>query len=371
MRSRARALILGAAILLAAGCGLGKPPSAWEALPLGTMADFRGIWFTDPQNGWIVGGNYNIPGGLIGRTRDGGRTWHFSSNLAETPVGRLQATAVRFFETQRGLVATGDGAIFATRDGGENWALVRHGSGSEYLNGFSFIDEERGWAVGHGGVLGTMDAGQHWRRLSPARGSGRVSGWAIHLLDDRTGWLAGMHGTLMYTVDGGITWESAAPPLPAADRPALRDVFFIDDHHGWVVGEEGTILATRDGGSTWVRQDTGLADARSAPKLEHIPRAGKVDVIDAGDRTPGLTLSAVRFVDRRRGWAAGYYAGLGRSLILRTQDGGATWAVDADIAGEELRVLFVEGGATLWAAGARVREGRQAIYRRALSAAAK
>ena len=116
----------------------------------------------------------------------------------------------------------------------------------------------------------------------------------------------------MYTVDGGITWESAAPPLPAADRPTLRDVFFIDDQHGWVVGEEGTILATRDGGSTWVRQDTGLADARSAPKLEHIPRAGKVDVIDAGDRTPGLTLSAVRFVDRRRGWAAGYYAGLGR-----------------------------------------------------------
>ena len=98
----------------------------------------------------------------------------------------------------------------------------------------------------------------------------------------------------MYTVDGGITWESAATPLPAAERPTFRDVFFIDDQHGWVVGEEGTILATRDGGSTWVRRDTGLADARSAPKLERIPRAGKVDVIDAGDRTPGLTLSAVR-----------------------------------------------------------------------------
>jgi hypothetical protein len=45
--------------------------------------------------------------------------------------------------------------------------------------------------------------------------------------------------------------------------------------------------------------------------------------------------------------------------------------VDADIAGEELRVLFVQGGATLWAAGTRVREGPQAIYRRALPAAAK
>jgi hypothetical protein len=38
---------------------------------LGTMADFRAIWFTDSLNGWIVGGHYNIPRGLIGRTSDG------------------------------------------------------------------------------------------------------------------------------------------------------------------------------------------------------------------------------------------------------------------------------------------------------------
>ena len=89
--------------------------------------------------------------------------------------------------------------------------------------------------------------------------------------------------------------------------------------------------------------------------------------IDAGDRTPGFTISAVRFIDRKRGWITGFYANLGRSLILRTEDGGETWRVDADIAGEELRTLFIQGHDTAWAIGDRVREGAQAIYRRSIA----
>jgi len=74
----------------------------------------------------------------------------------------------------------------------------------------------------------------------------------------------------------------------------------------------------------------------------------------------------VRFVDANHGWIAGFYSGLGRSLILRTEDAGATWAVDADIAGEELYTLFLQGRERLWAIGARVREGAQSLYRRRL-----
>jgi len=90
-------------------------------------------------------------------------------------------------------------------------------------------------------------------------------------------------------------------------------------------------------------------------------------VIDAGDRTPGFTISAVRFVDASHGWITGFYAGLGRSLILRTEDAGATWVVDADIPNEELYTLFVQGRERLWAIGARERPGPQSIYRRALT----
>jgi photosystem II stability/assembly factor-like uncharacterized protein len=190
----------------------------------------------------------------------------------------------------------------------------------------------------------------------------------MQFVDAANGWVAGMHASLSRTTDGGVTWESLTLPLAAGERPSFWDVHFVDREHGWVVGEEGVVLATENAGVTWTRRSTGLADARSAPKLERIPTANGVQVIDAGDRTPGFTLSAVRFVDRERGWAAGYYANLGRSLILATTDGGATWTVEADIAGEDLRALFVQGREWIWAVGARTREGGQNIYRRPLSA---
>jgi photosystem II stability/assembly factor-like uncharacterized protein len=184
----------------------------------------------------------------------------------------------------------------------------------------------------------------------------------MQFLDEQTGWQAGMHALLARTADGGVTWEKVPMPFPPNARPNFWEVFFVDAQNGWVVGEEGTLFATVDGGGTWTRQSTGLKDAKSAPKLERIPTANGPVVIDAGDRTPGFTIAAVRFVDRRRGWIAGFYSGLGRSLILRTEDGGATWDTDADIAGEELRTLFVQGRERLWAVGDRVREGPQSIY---------
>jgi photosystem II stability/assembly factor-like uncharacterized protein len=351
--------VLVVGVLTGAGCA--RQP--WQALPLGTAADFRDIWFADSNRGWIVGGSVEIPGGLVGRTVDGGRTWRFTSGL--TRRDRMNVLAVRFFDGERGVVATDSGAMFATTDAGSNWSVVDTRS-RDALTSVFFLDDRRGWAAGNAGVLATADGGRHWSSPSLAFDAGHRPSRAIQFLDERHGWLAGMDASLMRTADGGLTWEPAATPLAPAERPSFWDLTFVDAQYGWVVGEEGTILATTDGGLTWTRRHTGLADARSAPKLERIPRAGGIELIDAGDRTPGFTVSAVRFVDRQRGWVAGFYAGLGRSLILYTEDAGATWVVDADVPGEELHALFVQGREQVWAVGSRVRAGAQAIYRRSL-----
>ena len=371
----ARAFVVACILLAATGC---RKASTWEALPLGTSADFRAISFTDADHGWIAGGGYNIVGGLIGRTADGGKTWRFTSNL--TSREGMTVSAFHMFDAVRGLVATGTGAILATTDGGENWTPVGGRGRVSSLSTLFFLDDRRGWAAGHGDVVRTDDGGETWTSLTPDNvdTSYRSQIRASQFLDDRRGWLAGNEASLLRTADGGVTWEPAfaeplrraspvATPLAAGARPHFWDIFFADDQTGWVVGEEGTILATRDGGTTWTRQSTGLKDAKSAAKLERIPMARGSVVIDAGDRTPGFTISAVRFVDPSRGWIAGFYAGLGRSLILRTEDAGATWVVDTEIDGEELRTLFVQGRERLWAIGSRVREGPQSIYRRMLT----
>jgi photosystem II stability/assembly factor-like uncharacterized protein len=361
-----RRAVLAACVLLAtASCG--RAPN-WEALPLGASADFRGIWFTDADHGWIAGGSFQIVGGLIGRTADAGKTWRFTSNL--TPRERMSVPALHFFDPGRGLAATDSGAILQTSDGGENWAPVARKGRVSSIASLFFLDDRRGWAAGHGDVLVTDDGGETWTPLTPGGvdTSSRPPIRAMRFQDDRRGWVAGMQASLMRTADGGVTWEPAATPLAAGERPNFWDIFFVDGQSGWVVGDEGTILATRDAGGTWTRQSTGLKDAQSAAKLEQIPRAGGVTTGDAGDRTPGFTITAVRFVHPRRGWITGFYAGLGRSLILRTEDAGVTWTVDADIPGEELRALFAQGGERVWAIGERVRPGPQSIYRRVLTA---
>ena len=360
-----RALVV-ACVLLAFAPGCSKAP-AWEALPLGTSADFRGIWFTDATHGWIAGGSHQIVGGLVGRTEDAGKTWRFTSNL--TSRDRMSVLALHMFDSARGVAGTSSGAILSTTDGGASWTRAGGRGRADSVSSLFFLDERRGWAAGHGDVLQTGDAGETWMPLTPegVDTSYRSPIRAMQFQDERRGWIAGMQASLLRTADGGVTWEPVASPIVSAERPNFWDLFFVDDQTGWVVGEEGTVIATRDGGMTWTRQDTGLKDARSAAKLERIPKAGGSVVIDAGDRTPGFTVTAVRFVDASHGWITGFYAGLGRSLILRTQDAGATWVVDADIPGEELYTLFVQGREQLWAVGSRVRPGPQSIYRRALT----
>lgn len=331
-------------LLIAAGCG--EPPPAWEKIPLGKSADFREIAFTDPGNGWIVGGSFQITGGLIGRTADAGRTWRFTSDL--TPRERMSVQAMHRFDATRAIVATDSGAILRTLDGGETWTLAARRGRINSLTSLVFLDERRGWAAGHGDVLATDDGGASWTPLTAkgADSSYRPQIRAIHFLDARQGWAAGMNALLMHTADGGTTWENVAPPVTAGTHPDFWDMCFVDAHTAWVVGDEETIVGTRDGGRTWTRQSLGL----------------KHD-----DGLPGLTLTAVRFLDLNRGWITGLYAGHGRSLILRTENAGATWAVDADIAGEDLYTLAVQGREHLWTVGARVREGPQSIYRRSLA----
>lgn len=363
--SRARSAALAIALVLVAGCSRDRrTAAAWQAHELGTDAAFEDVYFADSLNGWISGGSYFIAGGIVGRTRDGGRTWRFTSDIAGVgTAGRwFLLNSIQFTDTLIGLVAGDGGRILKTDDGGAHWRLVRKGHGSSgIITDLDMLDRMNGWAVGPGGVARTRDGGETWEQLTPGAGEAEPT-WsrAVALLDDHRAIKVGQHGDIEATFDGGMRWEVVPSPLEADEKPYLFDVCFPDGRHGWIVGENGTILHSRDGGASWTQQFTGLPDAKERPRPPgSVPGPPGIEGVEGP--LSGLFLSRVFFLDERRGWTVGYWTDQGRSVVLRTVDGGDTWAIEAEAMGEELRGLTVHPDGRGWAVGDRSREGAQTL----------
>src|SRR5262245_52598677 len=81
---------------------------------------------------------------------------------------------------------------------------------------------------------------------------------AIHFVDAKEGWAVGDEGVVWHSIDAGKTWERQA----TGTRASLRSVQFLSPFFGWIAGREelphgqgsvGVLLFTRDGGATWQR----------------------------------------------------------------------------------------------------------------------
>jgi photosystem II stability/assembly factor-like uncharacterized protein len=343
-------------------CSQQPAPAPWQAIVIPTDAEFTGMWFSDSLNGWITGGGYSTPGGIVGSTHDGGRTWRFQSGVVVGARENFRLHRLRFWNSLRGCVAS-DHGILLTEDGGESWRRPSSGgAASSGVFDVHFLDEQNGWAVGSASILRTNDGGETWQALVRSTAeNGYLSGTAIHFVDGMQGWLAGHHGQLMRSTDGGQSWMRVELPLRDGERPTLWDVTFSDPLHGWVVGEQGSIFHTQNGGVSWLLQETGVPVVRAIPKGEP-PRPR--DILPELEMEPSrLCLAAVHFVDQDRGCAVGYYADVAESIVLRTQDGGAQWDVEHVQPGEILRSVFVLDAEHAWAAGDRARTQSQVVLR--------
>jgi len=340
---------------LALGCSWPEP-SRWQATELPTNASFGGVWFTDSLNGWISGGARDVPGGLLGRTRDGGRTWTIRSDVVPDTVGEnFYLNEMQFQDSLRGCVVGDYGVILLTDDGGITWRRARSNTGTLVR---LQLQGSIGWALGPAALIGTSDGGETWHELVRNQDSNHyLSGHAAAFTDSSRGWLLTHTGHLMRTDDGGLTWTTV--PLPVETRGALNDITFVDATHGWLVGEFGVICRTGDGGLTWERQVNGVPVERERQRGEKLPPRIRFEM----EEPYKLVLTSVRFADRQRGFALGCYGDVGESVILGTRDGGATWATEARAPGQFLQRLFVLDRRHAWAVGFRARQLPQTLYR--------
>ncbi len=146
----------------------------------------------------------------------------------------------------------------------------------------------------------------------------------IHMLDERSGWGIGHQPPgegsdhILFTKDGGQTWEDRSPPEPAPIDPAETKTawaYFIDESLAWVIyTPEGRpppigdqyVWYTQDGGRKW-----NLSSA--------LPLLG----LEAFFVPEGFT-----FINEEQGWLLVHVdAGMSHdySYLFATKDGGSTW----------------------------------------------
>ena len=100
----------------------------------------------------------------------------------------------------------------------------------------------------------------------------------------------------------------------------LQDVYFMDTQRGLVVGDNGLILVTTDGGKIWGKIEVDMRPPGAGQNQGRRPGAGGGPPGGFGGGG-GAPLYNIYFVDENVGFITG-----GRATILKTEDGGKTWA---------------------------------------------
>jgi photosystem II stability/assembly factor-like uncharacterized protein len=311
----------------------------------GTSYDLKNVHFTDPMNGWAVGGMKYPSKNILLKTGNGGKNW----TEVKTDTS-LCYNAVYFVDADTGFVVGEGGILLRTTDGGNSWNTRKIDDyiGYGWLDVFdlfsiTFTDKQTGWIVGFGyygnQIYKTTDCGRTWQWnefiINP-----KIFDvlYDICFTDKNHGFITGDVGTFLKTTDGGITWQyqNLWEKYQKDEYQYFYSTFFTDSLKGWIVGTS-FILETTDGGGNWVEFETGvgLLKVRFAEAKESLPTeqagwsVGGYGMIyrttDAGGSWISQTeekygFSSIYFVNENTGWAVG-----DSGIILCTTDGGNNW----------------------------------------------
>lgn len=114
----------------------------------------------------------------------------------------------------------------------------------------------RWWVAGtRAGIAVSADQGASWT-VTDLGEDAQIT--AIQFLDERFGIATAEFGMVFFTEDGGASWQRR-PDLPNEFYP--YDALYLTPEVGFVSGLAGQMLSTVDGGQTWTEQ----ANATGAP----------------------------------------------------------------------------------------------------------
>lgn len=224
------------------------------------------------------------------------------------------------------------GVLFCSAQ--NEWTMIHPTTGTNNFQDVHFNSEMEGWVVGTDGIiLYTNDGGVSW---DTQHSNEDESFWSVFFIDDIEGWAVGWDD-IYHTTDKGDTWTRQSRPPVSGD---LMDVFFINQDTGWVVGTYRIILKTVNGGENWTKIMGTTANDKSFHHVEFVNDSVGCAVggqmfsdggfimrtTDGGLNWTELPIGEyggfkkIHFLDSVTGWICGY-----DRKLLKTTDAGLTW----------------------------------------------
>src|SRR3990167_1239910 len=220
--------------------------TSWSNQGSGTSNTLRKIFDyyegDGDEVGWIVGDS-----GKVLKSTGGANNW------AAVDIGAgEQLNSVYFSDGNNGWIVGAGGANYVTTTGGGvgTWAAGGFDAGSETLTDVYFVSDQVGWIVGSSATIGhTTNGGDSWSTQSCSGFSGSI--YAVRFANENYGWLVGEGGQACETTNGGDVWTESASPAGGA-TPILYDVDVFGINEVIIVGSANSrAYYSSDGGGTW------------------------------------------------------------------------------------------------------------------------
>jgi photosystem II stability/assembly factor-like uncharacterized protein len=174
----------------------------------------------------------------------------------ESRLIRMELVAMDFVTPERGFVATGDGRLLVTGDGGRSWRSA--GARRRFLD-LEFLTPRHGFTLTRvGTLLETSDGGHSWRFVRALRGGneGGPSLAAARFTDGDRGWVVGFDGRIYRTRDGGRSWTKLRfhcgdDSFGGASPADASTGYVLCGGVPATIQQEKRFYATHDGGDSW------------------------------------------------------------------------------------------------------------------------
>jgi len=259
--------------------------NTWEPLPDIAGYNPEKVCFVTPLIGYMVA-SYSLTNQRVFKTQDGGLTWEIV--LAANGYN----LDISFQNADTGYAFQAGYRVYVTTNGGMDWDVVFTPGYIDSSYGRSiFADFNKVWLTGGSNpsvVHYSNNMGDTWIQQFPS-GPTYQDLLATEFVTENIGWAAGNNGTVIKTIDGGISWMSQNTGI----NQNLTDIQFLDENTGWIVGDTGTILFTQNGGTEWALQNVPVNE----------------NLID------------VSFVNENTGWV------ISNNSLLKTSNGGTNWDI--------------------------------------------